>query len=183
MKLPGRQSYNEGTHVELQQSPPSYANSFEFKASSQLPSPLQLAEFSMRGAAFSRTSTACGIGTGDGAAVGVLVGDGVRAVHLFSWQYASIEQSLLATHCSPRPHGAHEPPQSTSGSSPFCRPSVQATTVGEGVGECDGAVGDADGEIVGDVEGTLVALKTVAANTGRRVGDSVGFSVGIVAVG
>jgi len=54
-----------------------------------------MAEVAMRGAAFSSTSTACGIGTGDGAAVGALVGDGGTATHVFPSQYASMEQSLF----------------------------------------------------------------------------------------
>jgi hypothetical protein len=97
-KLPARQSNNDGTHVERQQSPPSYANSSEFTMSSQAPSAIQIAGFAMLPATLSTTCTAGGTVTVVGADVGAFVGDGVVAIHTLPWQWAFAEQSPLSSH-------------------------------------------------------------------------------------
>lgn len=120
----------------------------------------------MLAAKLSTTIAAGGIGTGVGPTVGAVVGDKVAAMQTRLWQCASTLQSLSLPHPPPMLQGTHEPPQSTSVSSPFRRLSAQEAEVGDAVGGDEGEVGTIDGALVGKfvvAEGTGVEVKTVAA--------------------
>ena len=118
------------------------------------------------------------VGWSVGATVGNPVGMEVRQIPLDASQ-TSDRQSLPLAQPSPTPHAGHPPPQSTSDSSPFWRPSVQLRSVGIGVGSGIGTgVGAGIGTGVGGGVGTDVG-EGVGAGIGTRVGATVGKLDGI----
>ena len=118
------------------------------------------------------------VGWSVGATVGNPVGMDVRQIPLDASQ-TSDRQSLPLAQPSPTSHAGHPPPQSTSDSSPFWRPSVQLRSVGIGVGSGIGtAVGAGIGTPDGGGVGTGVG-KGVGAGYGIRVGAVVGKLDGI----
>lgn len=93
----------------------------------------------------------------------------------------SDSQSASLAQRSPASHGEHEPPQSTSDSSPFWRPSMQLAAVGMDVGAGTGALlGSGSGNTVGDGYGAAVGWGVGNADVvGARVGIDDGSAVGV----
>ena len=116
-----------------------------------------------------------GVGALVGARVGARVGGGVRHVDA---THTPLAQSAPTPHARAWPHAGHEPPQSTSVSSPFSRLSVHPTLVGLGVGAGAGsAVGSGVGLGVGRGVGggglsarTLIPKARAARRWKRRRG-------------
>lgn len=112
----------------------------------------------------------CGVGVAVGdserESVGRCVGDAVgQALVQTLASHRPLRQSPSKPQAAPDAHFGHDPPQSTSISSPFRVPSSQDRVVGATVGQ---DVGAADGSTVGDCEALI----------GTRVGTFVGIFVG-----
>jgi hypothetical protein len=151
-------------HENGQQSPWSKSNSAMFKARSHAPSPTAQSRARLAAACFTARDAA-GTGLAVGSAVGALV---EMAMHLDCSHSVLPMQSSLSVHFRPSSHGRHDPPQSTSVSSPLSWPSMQDIEVGDNV------VGMKDGRSVVGGGGGPVLPTTLEANTGLNVGAAVG---------
>jgi hypothetical protein len=150
--VPTRHWYSsDGMHVNGQQSPWSKPNSAVFKARSHAPSPTAQSRARLAAACFTARDAA-GTGLAVGSAVGALV---EMAMHLDCSHSALPSlppmQSSLSAHFRPSSHGRHDPPQSTSVSSPLSWPSMQDIEVGDrvvGLKDGRGVIGGGGGPVL-----------------------------------